>query len=77
MEAMRRPKTFRYLYVTVVVYTLLIMIPSSVAVYWAYGDILLNRGNAISVLPPSTWRTFAIACMIMHQVSKRILLPIM
>ncbi|CAM6113865.1 unnamed protein product [Calypogeia fissa] len=68
IDAMKRPKTFKYLYLGVVVYSLSVILPSSIAVYWAYGDQLLTRGNAFAVLQPSGWRTFAISCMILHQI---------
>lgn len=69
LESMRRPSKFKFVYVLVCVYTLCITIPSAVAVYWAYGDVLLSRSNAFAVLPSSGWRTFAIASMVIHQVT--------
>lgn len=69
LESMKRPSKFKYVYVAVVFYTLCVVIPSSVAVYWAFGDTLLTRSNAFSVLPPSGWRTTAIASIVIHQVS--------
>jgi len=68
LESMRRPSKFKFVYVFVCFYTLCVTIPSAVAVYWAYGDVLLTRSNAFAVLPPSGWRTVAIASMVVHQV---------
>lgn len=68
MDAMKRPSRFKYVYLAVVGYTLAVATPSGISVYWAYGDILLNRANAFSVVPKSRWRTAAIALMVSHQV---------
>jgi auxin influx carrier (AUX1 LAX family) len=65
---MRRPSRFKFVYIAVCLYTLCITIPSAVSVYWAYGDVLLQRSNAFAVLPASGWRTVAIAAMVVHQV---------
>nr|XP_024369350.1 auxin transporter-like protein 2 isoform X2 [Physcomitrium patens] len=67
LESMKRPSRFKFVYLAVCFYTLCITLPSTVAVYWAYGDILLKRSNAFSVLPPSRWRTVAILSMVVHQ----------
>ncbi|CAA6669121.1 unnamed protein product [Spirodela intermedia] len=52
MEAMWKPQKYKFAYVAAVLYTYLLTIPDSVAVYWAYGDTLLHRSNAFGVLPP-------------------------
>lgn len=67
LESMRRPSRFKFVYIAVCLYTLCITIPSAVSVYWAYGDVLLQRSNAFAVLPASGWRTVAIAAMVVHQ----------
>ncbi|XP_049936134.1 auxin transporter-like protein 4 [Nymphaea colorata] len=67
MEAMWRPKKYKYAYACAVLYTYLLTIPDSVAVYWAYGDILLHRSNAFGVLPPSKMKNACIISMILHQ----------
>ncbi|KAJ7296907.1 hypothetical protein O6H91_Y092600 [Diphasiastrum complanatum] len=67
LEAMRSPEHYKYVYPAVVFYILLLIIPSSTSVYWAYGDLLLNRSNAFAVLPHSGWRGLAIVAMVMHQ----------
>ncbi|KAF3795740.1 Auxin transporter-like protein 1 [Nymphaea thermarum] len=46
MEAMWRPKKYKYAYACAVLYTYLLTISDSIAVYWPYGDILLHRSNA-------------------------------
>lgn len=68
MEAMWQPKKYKYSYFFAVLYTYLLTIPDSIAVYWAYGDTLLTRSNAFAVLPPSTMKNVSIIAMIMHQV---------
>ncbi len=68
MEAMWKPKHYKYAYICCVLYTYLLTIPNSVSVYWAYGDVLLHHSNAFSVLPPSAARNVAIVAMIAHQV---------
>ncbi|CAM6122191.1 unnamed protein product [Calypogeia fissa] len=68
MDAMKQPAKFRYVYMGVVGYTLALVIPSGFCVYWANGDIMLNRSNAFAVVPKSGWRTFSIALMVSHQV---------
>lgn len=67
MEAMWKPKHYKYAYICCVLYTYLLTIPNSVSVYWAYGDVLLHHSNAFSVLPPSAARNVAIVAMIAHQ----------
>ncbi|XP_058082542.1 auxin transporter-like protein 4 isoform X2 [Magnolia sinica] len=67
MEAMWKPNKYKYVYICTVLYTYLLTIPNSVAVYWAYGDILLHRSNAFGVLPPSKTKNVCIIAMILHQ----------
>lgn len=67
MEAMWKPKNYKYAYVCCVLYTYLLTIPNSTSVYWAYGDILLHNSNAFGVLPPSMARNVSIIAMIAHQ----------
>jgi auxin influx carrier (AUX1 LAX family) len=68
LEAMWKPKNYKYAYVFCVLYTYLLTIPNSTSVYWAYGDILLHNSNAFGVLPPSMARNVSIIAMIAHQV---------
>ena len=68
MEAMWKPQRYKWAYAAAVLYTYLLTIPDSVAVYWAYGDILLHRSNAFGVLPRSTFKDVCIVSMILHQV---------
>uniref|UniRef100_M4DKV5 Amino acid transporter transmembrane domain-containing protein n=1 Tax=Brassica campestris TaxID=3711 RepID=M4DKV5_BRACM len=37
------------------------------AVYWAFGDALLNHSNAFSLLPKNGWRDAAVILMLIHQ----------
>uniref|UniRef100_A0A1D1YL42 Auxin transporter protein 1 n=1 Tax=Anthurium amnicola TaxID=1678845 RepID=A0A1D1YL42_9ARAE len=67
MEAMWKPQKYKYAYMAAVLYTYLLTIPDSVAVYWAYGDTLLHRSNAFGVLPPSKAKNICIISMILHQ----------
>jgi len=68
LEAMKRPNKFKFVYLCVVLYTLGVVIPSSICVYWAFGDELLTHSNALSVLPASSWRSTALIFMVIHQV---------
>ncbi|CAL0315758.1 unnamed protein product [Lupinus luteus] len=67
MHAMWKPQKFKsiYLYATLYVFTL--TIPSAVAVYWAFGDQLLEQSNAFALLPRSGWRDAAVILMLLHQ----------
>ncbi|KAG0590831.1 hypothetical protein KC19_1G129700 [Ceratodon purpureus] len=67
LETMKRPSAYKYVNLAVFFYALLVTIPSSVAVYWSAGDILLKQSNAFAVLPGSGWQTLAIATIIAHQ----------
>lgn len=67
MEAMWQPRKYKYAYFFAVLYTYLLTIPDSVAVYWAYGDTLLTKSNAFAVLPPSKMKNVSIIAMILHQ----------
>ncbi|XP_077218757.1 auxin transporter-like protein 2 [Tasmannia lanceolata] len=67
MEAMWKPRNYKYAYICAVLYTYFLTIPNSVSVYWAYGDILLHRSNAFGVLPPSKMKNVCIIAMILHQ----------
>ncbi|RAL39271.1 hypothetical protein DM860_002804 [Cuscuta australis] len=67
MHAMWKPRKFKciYLYATLYVFTL--TIPSATAVYWAFGDQLLDHSNAFALLPKSGWRDTAVVLMLIHQ----------
>ena len=69
MHAMWKPSKFKtiYLYATIYVWTL--TLPSAIAVYWAFGDMLLDHSNAFSLLPKSKARDVAVVLMLIHQVS--------
>ncbi|CAI8586283.1 unnamed protein product [Vicia faba] len=67
MHAMWKPQKFKsiYLYATLYVFTL--TLPSSIAVYWAFGDQLLDHSNAFSLLPRNRWRDAGVILMLIHQ----------
>ncbi|MFQ6647172.1 hypothetical protein Gotur_018952 [Gossypium turneri] len=59
--------TFKYIYLLATLYVFTLTIPSASAVYWAFGDQLLNHSNAFSLLPHSAWRDAAVILMLIHQ----------
>ncbi|KAF8022037.1 hypothetical protein BT93_G2235 [Corymbia citriodora subsp. variegata] len=67
MDAMWKPRKFKYIYLLATLYVFTLTIPSATAVYWAFGDKLLNHANAFSILPPSGWRDAAVILMLIHQ----------
>lgn len=69
LESMKRPASYKWVCIAVTVYALLVTVPSAIAVYWSAGDILLVRSNAFAVLPPSGWRTMAVASLVIHQAA--------
>ncbi|KAF8410432.1 hypothetical protein HHK36_002961 [Tetracentron sinense] len=68
MHAMWKPQKFKAIYLLATLYVLTLTLPSAVAVYWAFGDMLLNHANAFALLPRSPFRdmavfiTFGFAC---------------
>ncbi|GER55239.1 auxin transporter-like protein 2 [Striga asiatica] len=67
MHAMWKPQKFKSIYLVATLYVLTLTLPSASAVYWAFGDLLLNHSNAFSLLPKSPFRdmafiTFGFAC---------------
>uniref|UniRef100_A0A9I9CTV5 Amino acid transporter transmembrane domain-containing protein n=1 Tax=Cucumis melo TaxID=3656 RepID=A0A9I9CTV5_CUCME len=69
MDAMWKPRKFKFIYLIATLYVFTLTIPSATAVYWAFGDQLLTHSNAFSLLPPNGWRTTAVVLMLIHQVS--------
>lgn len=69
MHAMWKPIRYKYVYVACTLYVLLITVPHSYALYWAYGDELLHENNALGLLPSSNARSTALVFMIIHQVN--------
>lgn len=69
MHAMWKPVKYKYVYVACTIYVLFITIPHSYALYWAYGDELLHKNNALGVLPDTMARDTALIFMIIHQVN--------
>lgn len=69
MHAMWKPQKFKYIYLLATLYVYTLTIPSAVAVYWAFGDELLNHSNAFSLLPKTGFRDAAVILMLIHQVT--------
>ncbi|XP_061347721.1 auxin transporter-like protein 2 [Gastrolobium bilobum] len=67
MHAMWKSKKFKYIYLFATLYVFTLTIPSATAVYWAFGDELLNHSNAFSLLPRSCFRDVAVILMLIHQ----------
>lgn len=68
MHAMWKPQKFKYIYLLATLYVFTLTLPSAAAVYWAFGDELLNHSNAFSLLPKSGYRDAAVILMLIHQV---------
>ncbi|XP_043703232.1 auxin transporter-like protein 3 isoform X2 [Telopea speciosissima] len=67
MHAMWKPQKFKLIYLLATIYVLTLTLPSAIAVYWAFGDMLLNHSNAFSLLPRSGFRDSAVILMLIHQ----------
>nr|KAJ0188673.1 hypothetical protein LSAT_V11C900482270 [Lactuca sativa] len=67
MHAMWRPQKFKYIYLFATFYVFTLTLPSAVAMYWAFGDKLLNHSNALSLLPRNGFRDAAVVLMLIHQ----------
>ncbi|KAF3796417.1 Auxin transporter-like protein 5 [Nymphaea thermarum] len=67
MHAMWKPQKFKSIYLLATVYVLTLTLPSAVAVYWAFGDMLLNHSNAFALLPRTGFRDAAVVLMLIHQ----------
>ncbi|KAI7735243.1 hypothetical protein M8C21_028374, partial [Ambrosia artemisiifolia] len=67
MHAMWKPRKFKYIYLMATLYVFTLTLPSASAVYWAFGDELLNHSNAFSLLPKTRWRDAAVILMLIHQ----------
>ena len=68
MHAMWKPQKFKYIYLMATLYVFTLTIPSAAAVYWAFGDALLDHANAFSLMPKNAWRDAAVILMLIHQV---------
>ncbi|KAK6114812.1 hypothetical protein DH2020_007081 [Rehmannia glutinosa] len=68
MHAMWKPQKFKLIYLMATIYVLTLTLPSASAVYWAFGDMLLNRSNALALLPRTGFRDAAVILMLIHQV---------
>ncbi|MBA0726629.1 hypothetical protein Golax_002445 [Gossypium laxum] len=67
MHAMWKPQKFKYIYLMATLYVFTLTLPSASAVYWAFGDELLNHSNAFSLLPKNGFRDAAVILMLIHQ----------
>uniref|UniRef100_UPI003F778709 Auxin transporter protein 1,Soluble cytochrome b562 n=1 Tax=Arabidopsis thaliana TaxID=3702 RepID=UPI003F778709 len=67
MHAMWKPQKFKYIYLMATLYVFTLTIPSAAAVYWAFGDALLDHSNAFSLMPKNAWRDAAVILMLIHQ----------
>ncbi|KAK8625171.1 hypothetical protein V6N13_090047 [Hibiscus sabdariffa] len=67
MHAMWKPQKFKAIYLIATLYVLTLTLPSAAAVYWAFGDMLLNHSNAFSLLPRTPFRDMAVILMLIHQ----------
>ena len=64
---MWKPQKFKLIYLAATLYVLTLTLPSAAAVYWAFGDALLDHSNAFSLLPRSGFRDAAVVLMLVHQ----------
>ncbi|KAI7741080.1 hypothetical protein M8C21_006482 [Ambrosia artemisiifolia] len=67
MHAMWKPRKFKYIYLFATLYVFTLTLPSASAMYWAFGDRLLNHSNAFSLLPRTRFRDAAVILMLIHQ----------
>ncbi|KAJ6699473.1 AUXIN INFLUX TRANSPORTER [Salix purpurea] len=67
MHAMWKPQKFKYIYLIATLYVFTLTIPSASAVYWAFGDQLLDHANAFALLPKNRFRDTAVILMLIHQ----------
>ncbi|KAF7825555.1 auxin transporter-like protein 2 [Senna tora] len=67
MHAMWKPKKFKFIYLLATLYVFTLTLPSAAAVYWAFGDRLLDHSNAFSLLPKTRFRDAAVILMLIHQ----------
>jgi len=75
MHAMWKPQKFKYIYLYATLFVFTLTLPSAIAVYWAFGDQLLDHSNAFSLLPRSGWRDTGVILMLIHQVHNIFSLP--
>ncbi|XP_039045104.1 auxin transporter-like protein 5 [Hibiscus syriacus] len=64
---MWKPQKFKAIYLMATLYVMTLTLPSAVAVYWAFGDTLLDHSNAFSLLPRNPFRDMAVILMLIHQ----------
>ncbi|XP_024525197.1 auxin transporter-like protein 2 [Selaginella moellendorffii] len=67
MHAMWKPQKFKWVYLVATIYVFTLTLPSATAVYWAFGDNLLTKSNALALLPKNAFRDIAVILMLIHQ----------
>ncbi|XP_024517893.1 auxin transporter-like protein 1 isoform X2 [Selaginella moellendorffii] len=67
MHAMWKPRKFKLVYLYAIVYIFTLTLPSAIAVYWRFGDKMLDNANAFAVFPKTKFRDAAVILMLMHQ----------
>lgn len=67
MHAMWKPKKFKCIYLLATLYVFTLTLPSASTMYWAFGDQLLDHGNAFALLPKTRARDAAVVLMLIHQ----------
>lgn len=67
MHAMWKPQKFKSIYLLATLYVMTLTLPSAIAVYWRFGDLLLNHSNAFALLPDSRFKDMAVILMLIHQ----------
>ncbi|KMZ56097.1 Auxin transporter-like protein 2 [Zostera marina] len=67
MHAMWKPQKFKSIYLLATLYVFTLTLPSAAAMYWAFGDQLLNHSNAFALLPKTKFRDGAVILMLIHQ----------
>lgn len=75
MHAMWKPQKFKYIYLFATLFVFTLTLPSAIAVYWAFGDQLLDHSNAFSLLPRNGWRDAGVILMLIHQVYMHVFFP--
>ncbi|KAK2993743.1 hypothetical protein RJ640_018364, partial [Escallonia rubra] len=67
-HAMWKLQKFKYIYFIATIYVFTLTLQSASAMYWAFGDKLLNHSNAFALLPKTRLRDKAVIHMLIHQM---------
>ncbi|KAJ7286678.1 hypothetical protein O6H91_01G084900 [Diphasiastrum complanatum] len=76
MHAMWKPKKYKVVYLNAVLYVFTLTIPSASAMYWTFGDDLLNNANAFFFLPKTKFLNAAAVAMLIHEFIQFIFLSL-